>query len=95
MRFPFALTLSGGESVTPIVRTDEGTSTSLGTSFTGGTSPGLAIINNTNYPSKKSAVMRPQGLTGDHNFQLELQWTGSSLLVMNLPITIEYELIPD
>lgn len=91
IRFPLAQTMASNMIVTPVIYTDD----TAGTTYTGGTSPGLAIMNNTNYSGKRNIVMRPQGLTGEHNFQLELQWTGSALCVMNLPITIEYELIPD
>lgn len=55
----------------------------------------LTVINNTNYPSKQNIVIRPENLTGNYAFWLELKWTGSALAVVTLPITIEYELIDD
>jgi hypothetical protein len=70
--------------VTPKVYVDESSS---------GTA--LSTINNTNYPSKKNIVIRPENLTGEHSFILELRWTGSALCTVGLPITIEYEVIDD
>lgn len=91
VRFPLAQTMAANMIVTPIVTTDDG----AGPTYTGGTSNGLAVMNNSNYPGKRNIIMRPEGLTGDHNFQLKLQWTGSALCTLTFPITIEYELIPD
>lgn len=91
IRFPFAQAVGSNSIVTPIIYTDKG----AGTTYTGGTAPGLAIINSSNYLNRRSVVMRPQNLTGDHTMQLELQWTGTALFVMSLPIIIEYELLDD
>lgn len=71
--------------ITPTIYTDDG----------GGTSYTLTTINNTNYSGKKNIVIKPDGLTGEHNFWLELKWSGSELCVVGLPITIEYELLDD
>lgn len=90
IRIPLAQAIAANMIVTPTIYVDEGT-----TSYVGGTDPGLAIINNTNYPGAKNVVMRPVGLTGEHNFWLELKWKGSALCTVGLPITIEYELLDD
>lgn len=70
-------------SITPTIRVDDAVS--------GGTA--LTAINSTNYPSKRNIVYRT-GITGDHSFQIELQWNGSSNTV-SLPITIEGEYLDD
>lgn len=90
IRFPLAQAVAANMTVTPKIYVDDGTA-----SYTGGQSNGLSIINNTNYPGAKNVVMRPENLTGEHNFWLELKWTGSALCVVGLPITIEGELIDD
>ena len=75
--------------VTPKVYTDD----NKGTTHT------LQTINNTNYPGAFNVILRSNSSGGDilgnHNFFLELTWTGEALCVVNLPITIEYELIDD
>lgn len=91
IRFPLAHKMSVGMIVTPKIYTDDG----YGPTYTGGTSNGLAVMNNTNYPTKRKVVMRPENVTGEHNFWLELRWTGAAAATVSLPITIEYELIPD
>lgn len=91
IRLSLSQKVSGNIIVTPVFYTDD----KSGNTYTGGTSNGIGIINNSNYPGKKNIVMRPENLTADYNFQFELQWTGADLCVVSLPITIEYELIPD
>ncbi len=91
VRIPLAQAVAANMIITPKFYVDDGI-----TSYTGGVDPGLAVINNTNYPnSQRNIVQRPQSATGEHNFWLELRWTGSALLTVSLPITIEYELIDD
>lgn len=90
IRTPLGQAVAANMIVTPKFYMDDSVTT-----YTGGASAGLAIINNANYPGLKNIVMRPQNMTGDHNFYLELKWTGSALCVVNLPITIEYELVDD
>lgn len=52
----------------------------------------LRTINNTNYPnSERQIIDRTDGLTGKNNFFLELRWSGTALLTVNLPILIEIE----
>lgn len=84
IRIPLAQAMAANMIITPKVYVDESSS---GTALT--------TINNTAYPSKKNIVIRPQNLTGDHSFILELRWTGSALCTVGLPITIEYEVIDD
>lgn len=84
IRIPLAQRVADGMTVTPKIYLDEGVDTQT-----------LEPINWTNYPNKKNIVIEPTNLVGDHNFWLELRWTGSVLCTVGLPITIEYELIDD
>jgi hypothetical protein len=56
---------------------------------------GYLYVSPAGYPSKTNVTWRPRNLTGNYDFFLDLEWSGSSLLVVTLPITIEYELIDD
>lgn len=76
--------------ITPKIYTDDG----RGTSYT------LATINSTNYPigTKKvifKSAANGEVITGDNNFFLEFVFTGSEVSGINLPITIDYELIEE
>lgn len=85
IRIPLAQAVAAGMTLIPKIYIDEGI-----------TSKTLTTINNTNYPNgDRNIVLRPDGLTGEHNFWLELRWTGATLLTVGLPITIEYDLIDD
>lgn len=96
IRIPLAQAVAANMTITPTIYVDDGI-----TSYVGGVAQGLAVINNTNYPiptggiAPRNIVMRPQSMTGEHNFWLELRWTGSALLTVSLPILIEYELTDD
>lgn len=85
IRIPLAQAVSTNMTLVPKVYTDDGA----------GTTTTLTTVNNTNYPSERNIVYRPENLTGQHNFWLELTWSGTSLMTVGLPITIEYELIDD
>jgi hypothetical protein len=84
IRIPLAQAVGANMTITPKIYTDDGVSSTT-----------LAVINNTNYTGKKNIVIRPEGLTGDHNLWLELRWTGSAVATVGLPITIEGELLND
>lgn len=90
VRFPLGMAMAANMICTPTFYVDEGVA-----SYVGGTTSGMAVMNNTNYPGKRNIVMRPQGATGEHSFWLELRFTGSALLTVGLPIEIDYELIDD
>lgn len=85
IRIPLAQSVAANMTVVPKIYTDDGT----GTTYT------LTTINNTNFSGKRSVVIRPDNLTGENNFWLELTWSGSALCVVSLPITIEYEPVDD
>lgn len=94
IRFPMAQAVGSNMIVTPKIYTDDADYNSTA-AYTGGSSPGLAVINNTNYSGKKNIVMRPVNLTGGHNFWLELRWTGTASCTLALPIEIIGEYIDD
>ena len=86
IRIPLAQAVAASMILIPKIYTDDG----AGTTYT------LTTINNTNYPnSERNITYRLQNTTGQHNFWLELRWTGSALLTCNLPIIISGELIDD
>lgn len=85
IRIPLAQAVAANMTITPKIYLDDGVTSST-----------LTTIDNTNYPnSERNIVIRPDGLTGEHNFWLELRWTGSALAVVNLPISIEGEYVGD
>lgn len=86
IRIPLAQAVAANMTVTPKIYTDDG----AGTTYT------LTTINNTNFPnSERNIIIRPTNATCQHDFWLELRWTGSALCTVGLPITIEYELLDD
>ena len=84
IRIPLAEAVAANMIVTPKIYFDEGTTTKT-----------LTTINNTNFSGQKTIVMRTDSAEGEHNFWLELRFTGSVLLAVGLPITIEIELVND
>jgi hypothetical protein len=85
IRIPLANKLTANLGVTPTIYTDSGEKVTA-----------LTAITSANFGTTNQAiVIRPENLTGYNDFFLELAWTGSELLVVGLPITIEYELIDD
>lgn len=88
IRIPLAQAMAAGMIITPKIYVDDGVSSYSNAN-------GLPVINDTLYDGKRNIVLRPENLTGEHNFWLELKWTGTTLCTVGLPITIEYELIND
>lgn len=94
IRIPLAQQLAANMTVTAKLYFDNGTQTQT-----------LTTINSTNFPSTgpgagmvaniKTAGDGSSILMGQNNFWLELRWTGSALCVVDLPILIDFELIPD
>lgn len=82
---PFAQAIAANMTLVAKIYTDDG----AGTTYT------LQTINNINYPGKLDAVLRSDSagapILGNHNFWLELKWTGSALCTVNLPIVIQGE----
>jgi len=91
VRIPLAQAVASGMSVTPKIYYDDG-----------GFSQTLTVINSTNFPnSERIANIKinnngsNQG-RGENNFWLELKWSGiADPATVSLPITIEFEILPD
>jgi hypothetical protein len=84
VRIPLAQAITSGMTVTPKIYIDDSES-----------GVELTPIDNANFSGKRNAIIRPNGLVGDHNLYLELRWTGTTLCTVGLPITIEIELLED
>lgn len=89
IRIPLATKMTGAMGMTIKVYTDDGD----GTTYT------LATANNTNDDTKSVIVRRSDSssnpILAQSNFWIELRWTGATLCVVGLPITIEYEFTDD
>lgn len=85
IRIPLAQLLTASMTITAKIIFDDLTASTTIT----------PTINSTNFASKKNAVIKPKGLKGEHNFFLELRWTGTALATVSLPITIEGETLDD
>lgn len=57
----------------------------------GSTATSVLTVNNTTHSGKRSIVLRPNGLTGQHNFFLEITFSGAVLTTVMLPIKITGE----
>lgn len=80
---PLAQSMAANMTLIPKIYFDNGLTTQT-----------LVTVNNTSYPnSEKLIVIRPDSAVGQHSFHLELRWSGSSLLSVVPPITIEGEYI--
>jgi len=83
IRFPFSKQMVSGVSIVPKVMVDDEVSTTT-----------LDTINPTNDSGKYNAV-RNVSINGEHNFFIELAFEGTIHLSINLPITVELEVIED
>lgn len=87
IKFLLSVAMAANMSIVPVIRFDDENSFAVG-----------ATINSTNYPnSDKYIFLTPdnfsQALSGDKNFYLELQFTGSALVGVGFPISVEAELL--
>jgi hypothetical protein len=57
----------------------------------GSSSSTVKSISNTDDNGKKDIVIYPQGVSFKNNFFMEITWTGSALMTIATPITIEVE----
>lgn len=83
IKIPLDGTLGTNNQIDPKIYMDNGTTTFSLTSIT----PTAFGTN------RKLITLRPTSCVGDHNFYLELRWSGLAEIDVMLPITIEYELI--
>jgi len=59
-------------------------------------STALTTINSTNYiAGERNIVYKNLEIAGNHNFLLELNWSGSVLMPVALPILIDLETIDE
>lgn len=87
IKIPLAGAVAANTTITPKIYFDD-----LSTSKT------LAVINNSNYPSKRSIIFKGTELKDTvfyNNFLLELATTGTNPLPLALPITIDIEVLDD
>ena len=82
IRIPLAQILTSTMSIVPKIYTNSNGGSTI-----------LDTINSTNFGNALSVVIKPENLTADNCFWLELKWTGTTLCVVELPIIIEYELL--
>lgn len=83
LRIPLCQAVTTNMAVVPKIYTDDGN----GTTYT------LTTINNTNYPnSERYITYNLENVSARNNFWLELRFSGSNLLTVGLPITIDIEL---
>ena len=85
IRIPLAQAVGANMTLIPTIYVDDESSNTA-----------LTTINNTNYPNSERNIryLQPE-IYGKHNFMLELAWSGSSLLSLELPIEIEIETIDE
>lgn len=83
IRIPLAQILTSNMNVVPKIYIDSGSGSET-----------LRAITSANYGTNtQTIVIRPENLTADNDFWLELYWLGSVECTIALPITIEYELL--
>lgn len=90
IRIPLGKKVAADMTIIPKIYTDDG----VGTIYT------LTTINNTNYSNSELNIVQRNDssgnpILGQHNFWLELAWSGSEQVAVNLPISIEGEYIDD
>ncbi len=89
IRIPLAQAMAANMTVVPTLYFDNGNKTQA-----------LTTINNTNFPGLMVANIRTAGngtniIMGQNNFWLELAISGTVLCTVDLPIIIDFEIIPD
>lgn len=90
IRIPFAQAMAANMILKVTIFTDDGSANYTGATF------GLPTLNNTVLPNdERYANLKVTGVEGYHNFYIDLKWTGSALLTVNLPIEINFEVIQD
>lgn len=93
IRIPFAQMIGANMNLDVKVYVDDGSGAYTGAPV------GLPTINQSSMTgvtgSQRYVRLNTQGIEGFQNFWIELRWTGSALLTVNLPIEVKLELIPD
>lgn len=86
IRIPLAGAIAANMTITPKVFLDDYSSSST---------TGLTVINSTNYTNSERHIVYTPDISGDHNFLLEIRWSGTALLPIEFPILIECEIYND
>ena len=59
------------------------------------TSTALTTINSTNYANSERRIVYHPNVQGNNNFDLQLRWSGTSIIGVSMPIIIEGETLTD
>jgi len=84
IRLNFATPIAANITITPKIFTDDFSSSTT-----------LTVINNTNFPNSERSVLLSQEVAFDHNFVIELAWSGTALCPVLVPIELEVEVRTD
>lgn len=84
---PLSAAVAANKTIIPVIQFDDELTSSVANT-----------VNNTTYPNSDKVIYLTsdnfaQALSGDKNFYLELQFTGSALIGVTFPILFEVELI--
>lgn len=80
IRIPLAAAVAANMTITPKVFLDDYSSSST---------TDLTVINSTNYASSERHIQYYPSIHGNHNFCLELTWSGTALLPVLFPIEVD------
>lgn len=84
IRYSLGAAVAANMTITPTIYLDD---------FSSSSTSGLTVVNSTNYASSNRHVLYKPNISGNHNFCLELAWSGTALLPVLLPIEIEIEVL--
>ena len=86
IRLSLAAAVAANMTITPKLFLDD---------FSSSSTTGVAVINNTNYAASERYVQWYPDVSFDHNFCLELVWSGTALAPVLLPLEVEIESFGD
>lgn len=82
IRIPLAAAVAANMTITPKVFLDD---------FSSSSTTDLTVINSTNYANSNRHIQYYPSIHGNHNFCLELTWSGTALLPILFPIEIDVQ----
>lgn len=86
IRFNLPVAVAANMTITPKIFLDD---------FSSSSTAGLTVINSTNYANSERSIQMYPNITGNHNFVLELTWSGTALIPVLLPIFITFDVLGD
>lgn len=86
IRIPFVQSIGANMTLTVKIYKDSASNTPSATDKT------LTTVNNTNYPNSEKFIEIYPEIVCDNDFFIQLEWTGSALLTVNLPIIIDIDI---